>query len=102
MIRRPPRSRLFPYTTLFRSEIARTAGGRRRGGAQRAHAIPSRSAPRAGRPPAHHRHAEQIGLELHERVVPDRKSKRLNSTHQIISYAVFCLVNKTRVDVSKE
>src|SRR5258708_24920550 len=72
MIRRPPRSTLFPYTTLFRSRFL----------------------PRGG-----------VSLRFEERFVPlpgrqgtnrDRKSTRLNSSHQIISYAVFCLKKKNR------
>src|SRR5476649_3008210 len=67
MIRRPPRSTLFPYTTLFRSRarapIARMRGGRRRH---------TRSRSRAR----------------------DGKSTRLNSSHTVISYAVFCLKKK--------
>src|SRR2546430_11933002 len=65
MIRRPPRSTLFPYTTLFRS----------RGGAARR---------RTWTTPA--------GASDHH---PDRKSTRLNSSHSQISYAVFCLKKKT-------
>src|SRR5258708_22006384 len=71
MIRRPPRSTLFPYTTLFRS-LDLT-------GAVRFHHV----TPAGFLPPA----------------LRDRKSTRLNSSHQIISYAVFCLKkkkNKTR------
>src|SRR5256885_11205748 len=77
MIRRPPRSTLFPYTTLFRS---RTALGARRSAALARRGPdrgPGRGA-RAGRP-AHLR---------------DRKSTRLNSSHLVISYAVFCLKKK--------
>src|SRR5256885_13691204 len=66
MIRRPPRSTLFPYTTLFRS-------------------IRSEILRRPGRARLHHR--EQ---RLHQ----DRKSTRLNSSHLVISYAVFCLKKK--------
>src|SRR2546426_3843252 len=73
MIRRPPRSTLFPYTTLFRSQ-----------GAERPHphagAIQGGLAASAGR----HRH----------RGARDRKSTRLNSSHLVISYAVFCLKKK--------
>src|SRR3712207_7405042 len=89
MIRRPPRSTLFPYTTLFRSAVA--SGGRVRHtvwstarGGQR-----SRGGKRAGtrsrcrHPPA--------GGDAHG---PDRKSTRLNSSHANISYAVFCLKKK--------
>src|SRR6185295_7721593 len=69
MIRRPPRSTLFPYTTLFRSEAA---------GAPRRHRTPS--APGRAEPPA-----------------ADRKSTRLNSSHANISYAVFCLKKKKNI-----
>src|SRR5258708_9118575 len=75
MIRRPPRSTLFPYTTLFRSP-------RRRRGCHRHH--PERQEPRGQEP---HRPPQGEVLE-------DRKSTRLNSSHQIISYAVFCLKKK--------
>src|SRR5436190_18635160 len=68
MIRRPPRSTLFPYTTLFRS----SRDGRHLGGAPRQRP--------AGRRPAHDPR--------------DRKSTRLNSSHTVISYAVFCLKKK--------
>src|SRR5258708_23847146 len=71
MIRRPPRSTLFPYTTLFRS-----------GGACRQFAGARMDVSRGKRVPT-------------ERYVhTDRKSTRLNSSHQIISYAVFCLKKK--------
>src|SRR5258708_20728267 len=72
MIRRPPRSTLFPYTTLFRS---------RSGAASRVEAD-ERSCAEHGLP----------GGALPEHL--DRKSTRLNSSHQIISYAVFCLKKK--------
>src|SRR5947208_4901996 len=73
MIRRPPRSTLFPYTTLFRS--------------------------RTGSPAAVEFKASRLDtvLEDRNRFQPrglDRKSTRLNSSHQIISYAVFCLKKK--------
>src|SRR2546430_10603936 len=77
MIRRPPRSTLFPYTTLFRS------CSRRRG------THPAERQPREDeheRPRDHHRHREE----------QDRKSTRLNSSHSQISYAVFCLKKKKR------
>src|SRR5690349_23374858 len=78
MIRRPPRSTLFPYTTLFRS---RRAG--RRG------AMPRRAARRdaSTRPPR--------GTDAHRRR-RDWKSTRLNSSHVEISYAVFCLKKKKK------
>src|SRR3712207_9008511 len=90
MIRRPPRSTLFPYTTLFRS--ARGGGGedgpaRAGGRAGEAHArvqapAPQRPAP-GGPVPAAARRARA-----------DRKSTRLNSSHANISYAAFCLKKK--------
>src|SRR5256885_10642373 len=86
MIRRPPRSTLFPYTTLFRShadlaEAARQVhfalaaeGQRARGGGTHA----------------------GVGSET------DRKSTRLNSSHLVISYAVFCLKKKKKTDIVHE
>src|SRR5258707_9705517 len=83
MIRRPPRSTLFPYTTLFRS------GLRARQVAPRPGAHASREQHRATE------HAlQQIGPELLTTCVRDRKSTRLNSSHANISYAVFCLKKK--------
>src|SRR5690348_17824245 len=76
MIRRPPRSTLFPYTTLFRSPAAEELGGEEA--------------------------VEQlVGLLVAERlarvlVLEDRKSTRLNSSHPSISYAVFCLKKKKK------
>src|SRR5258708_30416133 len=78
MIRRPPRSTLFPYTTLFRSRAVQR---------------------NRGQIPVQPRHTD---TELADRRRPhtagdrvqDRKSTRLNSSHQIISYAVFCLKKK--------
>src|SRR5947208_8052316 len=83
MIRRPPRSTLFPYTTLFRSH---DQGGvhRRRSREGRAHQ--GCGGARGGRDLRH-------GVGRLQRLV-DRKSTRLNSSHQIISYAVFCLKKK--------
>src|SRR5438552_14946504 len=80
MLRRPPRSTLFPYTTLFRSQIG------------------LRATPRFGHlalgPPA-------VVAELGGEPQVDRKSTRLNSSHQIISYAVFCLKKKTLLSPSR-
>src|SRR3712207_6879778 len=95
MIRRPPRSTLFPYTTLFRSSP----------GSPPASACPTRSCspgrgPRAPSLRAHSRCSPCRGLEdvtphvLDERL--DRKSTRLNSSHANISYAVFCLKKKKK------
>src|SRR3989454_7351651 len=136
MIRRPPRSTLFPYTTLFRSHTARyrarralrVLGSRR----DRAHADRGADLRRAARPPAraarvraaghvrdpippapflagpHRAHRDRHGVPppraagrgaRRERGAPgrrDRKSTRLNSSHLVISYAVFCLKKKKR------
>src|SRR2546429_6948801 len=77
MIRRPPRSTLFPYTTLFRSPVA-YAPGKKAGGTWR-----SAWATASGR-----------WSERRRATSPDRKSTRLNSSHGYISYAVFCLKKK--------
>src|SRR5258705_2768511 len=77
MIRRPPRSTLFPYTTLFRSA--------RRGTAPLGPAASTRSRPGP--------RADRLG-GAHRRGGQDRKSTRLNSSHLGISYAVFCLKKK--------
>src|SRR5438445_3050532 len=87
MIRRPPRSTLFPYTTLFRSHD----GARDRSGAPR-HG-PLREARRADLDPRVSRHPD---LEETARGPQDRKSTRLNSSHANISYAVFCLKKKKK------
>src|SRR3712207_8994110 len=99
MIRRPPRSTLFPYTTLFRSELAR--GGRRMRFKDRSQRLVV-EAERDGDDldvvfPIHAlarlRHQRQA-LECRGRAGQDRKSTRLNSSHANISYAVFCLKKK--------
>src|SRR2546422_6223502 len=88
MIRRPPRSTLFPYTTLFRSQsLAQGAQIVRHGGDALVRLVG---------PGAHHldfvRQAVEPGPQL------DRKSTRLNSSHGYISYAVFCLKKKNNLD----
>src|SRR3712207_7364631 len=102
MIRRPPRSTLFPYTTLFRSEGGVHEGrhdpllrGDRRG-ADPAPARPSadpQALPERGRGPALLREAVPVAParlgEDRRGLQPDRKSTRLNSSHANISYAVF-------------
>src|SRR3712207_7914244 len=91
MIRRPPRSTLFPYTTLFRSQPLR-----RLDAADRPVARPGADplpGPR-GRDPAAVRHRPAVGDRARARPAgpdQDRKSTRLNSSHANISYAVFCL-----------
>src|SRR2546422_4432900 len=73
MIRRPPRSTLFPYTTLFRSHLARRVKDA---------------------------DVHRLYVEIDSAIVPmlsvDRKSTRLNSSHGYISYAVFCLKKKKK------
>src|SRR4051794_41211810 len=89
MIRRPPRSTLFPYTTLFRSKGLEVAEGMRPVGLGRQDAVflDVRRPHRERRQPRR-RHQDQDG--------PDRKSTRLNSSHPSISYAVFCLKKKKK------
>src|SRR2546426_8597143 len=94
MIRRPPRSTLFPYTTLFRSMLAQVV----RVGAVAHDGKPA--VPRLGNEPApQFRLAEEAAFRCsidgarHTRA-RDRKSTRLNSSHLVISYAVFCLKKK--------
>src|SRR5437763_11636554 len=89
MLRRPPRSTLFPYTTLFRSR-----GRRRRGHRQRRQRPPARSFAGAGGGGVR-RGADPDALP--RLVEEDRKSTRLNSSHRCISYAVFCLKKKKRI-----
>src|SRR3712207_7557928 len=96
MIRRPPRSTLFPYTTLFRSEgPAGLTPGELRG----AGVLPRRGGLAAERHPA--LGAEPLGGEADAHPVGDRKSTRLNSSHANISYAVFCLKKKKRNENSQ-
>src|SRR3712207_7156576 len=91
MIRRPPRSTLFPYTTLFRSQrlvAGDHAGAVLQGGQDQ----------RAGRLDAAHQFDDQVGvLDQGLGVGGDRKSTRLNSSHANISYAVFCLKKKKKI-----
>src|SRR3712207_7028123 len=94
MIRRPPRSTLFPYTTLFRSVQPQVLTRNVLQGEGR-NAVPQRAARRlvAGRPEDRRDH-EQQHEQRGERRRGDRKSTRLNSSHANISYAVFCLKKK--------
>src|SRR5688572_31865852 len=89
MLRRPPRSTLFPYTTLFRSAQDHAACQKRS----------RRVVKRAEREQVKRKIAMRARIEravhrVGERHVPDRKSTRLNSSHSQISYAVFCLKKK--------
>src|SRR2546430_7793799 len=87
MIRRPPRSTLFPYTTLFRSGevVGPVEGAPHVGQVTHGQRLGARGSPE--------RVAQRRALDA-ERRVPDRKSTRLNSSHSQISYAVFCLKKK--------
>src|SRR5256885_10162123 len=80
MIRRPPRSTLFPYTTLFRSRLLRL----RRGDLGK---VGDR--------------AEARGRRHRPKLSEDRKSTRLNSSHLVISYAVFCLKKNIKMLTTK-
>src|SRR5438874_3937430 len=93
MIRRPPRSTLFPYTTLFRS-LREIAVGR--GNDPHVHLCRVRVADALEL--ALLQHAQQLHLErrAHRAYFVDRKSTRLNSSHVEISYAVFCLKKKKK------
>src|SRR2546427_6607385 len=99
MIRRPPRSTLFPYTTLFRSVPGRRLPERDR--EDRAVAVNHIQAQeqRDMQPRLGDREALGVVRRLGAGQVqkPDRKSTRLNSSHSQISYAVFCLKKKTSV-----
>src|SRR3712207_8279273 len=89
MIRRPPRSTLFPYTTLFRSHRARLLGRR-----LRLFRLRERLFERVLGPGELHGQHREADRDDHER--RDRKSTRLNSSHANISYAVFCLKKKKK------
>src|SRR3712207_8566169 len=89
MIRRPPRSTLFPYTTLFRSAAVGGLGDEPAGRIRADPGARVRRAPRA----RERRHGGRALRRLRRR---DRKSTRLNSSHANISYAVFCLKKKNK------
>src|SRR2546426_2383362 len=83
MIRRPPRSTLFPYTTLFRSVTDLR---------EALHADPEQLGAAAG----HYSVRPDVDEILRANAEVDRKSTRLNSSHLVISYAVFCLKKKKK------
>src|SRR3712207_8141069 len=94
MIRRPPRSTLFPYTTLFRSEPARPPRAR---ALHHPLAQLAALAALAGLALEHARRQHDRRPVVRERHLLDRKSTRLNSSHANISYAVFCLKKKKTI-----
>src|SRR2546430_10453005 len=91
MIRRPPRSTLFPYTTLFRSD----AGGYVHWGATTQNITQTGQLLQVRQ--AHEIFLRQLGRVLTHLAGLDRKSTRLNSSHSQISYAVFCLKKEQSV-----
>src|SRR5438034_8356122 len=91
MLRRPPRSTLFPYTTLFRSRAYSALTAKRKGGAERLATAVNALLPALGM------EGGRFAVRLVQLPAPrsqDRKSTRLNSSHTVISYAVFCLKKK--------
>src|SRR2546422_4687151 len=101
MIRRPPRSTLFPYTTLFRSHPLREpvllhlGAAERRRSVQRVRRAGNRRGQR-GRRGFQDVSLRRLGAVAGDLSVQDRKSTRLNSSHGYISYAVFCLKKKKK------
>src|SRR5687768_18290643 len=93
MIRRPPRSTLFPYTTLFRSK-AREASRAAASQVRRKTAISNRL-----NLPGKLHDCDSTNPEVSELFIVDRKSTRLNSSHGYISYAVFCLKKKKKINI---
>src|SRR2546427_8661739 len=94
MIRRPPRSTLFPYTTLFRSD-ADVLSRRSR---TEVHAFAGVESLKI----THARSAQRACVILSDSTPADRKSTRLNSSHSQISYAVFCLKKKKKTTKERE
>src|SRR4051812_49715469 len=97
MIRRPPRSTLFPYTTLFRSKQEQAEPAER--SARRAGPMNARRGCKSEATCHRRTHMSsrrQVASDL------DRKSTRLNSSHMSISYAVFCLKKKKYTDLTRQ
>src|SRR3712207_7162478 len=92
MIRRPPRSTLFPYTTLFRSQAVDRGAQRGAVGGRRLQHLGA-----AARGDDRHLPICRKGLDQLADLALDRKSTRLNSSHANISYAVFCLKKKKQI-----
>src|SRR2546426_3169929 len=96
MIRRPPRSTLFPYTTLFRSLWRLTNAPRQRGPQRTGRPLHSRRRQLHRTGTAEKSCARRAASGGNE----DRKSTRLNSSHLVISYAVFCLKKKKQTAIN--
>src|SRR3712207_8745441 len=98
MIRRPPRSTLFPYTTLFRSPLFLPEAVRQTAMEKTLPSVEAEAENRAKRTPV--KKLEVTSSRISEGRVrgPDRKSTRLNSSHANISYAVFCLKKNNSAD----
>src|SRR3712207_7132675 len=94
MIRRPPRSTLFPYTTLFRSRSLRFVAEHGEHAGSRAAAATARIFSRTN--------DEETRRLCLQGLYRDRKSTRLNSSHANISYAVFCLKKKKKANSSRQ
>src|SRR5256885_3901271 len=99
MIRRPPRSTLFPYTTLFRSLVQTPHGYAVREKQRHNQSFPTDQMKATlyealGIQPSSS--DEEVRAALRRLIRKDRKSTRLNSSHLVISYAVFCLKKKTK------
>src|SRR5437762_4590820 len=95
IIRRPPLSTLFPYTTLFRSSRRDDRSDDAGTGRARSRGALRGNAPRGGARAAR-RHGAPAAAARSRRAPQDRKSTRLNSSHRCISYAVFCLKKKKK------
>src|SRR3712207_7808588 len=97
MIRRPPRSTLFPYTTLFRSVIQSIEMNRTLNRIQNIFQDKDNvTVPVAKKEVKQSNHEEKIHIRKLKLLMQDRKSTRLNSSHANISYAVFCLKKKKK------
>src|SRR3712207_7535522 len=95
MIRRPPRSTLFPYTTLFRSDLGTSLARNRPVATMLGEAVSNTLVLAA----AAGVFALTLGVALGTLAALDRKSTRLNSSHANISYAVFCLKKKNKINI---
>src|SRR2546422_7139462 len=95
MIRRPPRSTLFPYTTLFRSALLKFVLEQLRQGAVAQSLLALLGM-------VHDQVRHEGAREPPRLLLRDRKSTRLNSSHGYISYAVFCLKKKKQLDAHRD